>query len=120
MPIPGSLVPCRGKRCRDLCAPGPPVPGYPDAIPARRITGNPSSRGFYCVPCAERLGVPTGRAPGPHGHGHTTVTEASAECICVCGWSSRKWPSLKTATNALREHVSHPTAQPQAPTAPEE
>ena len=47
MPIPGSLEPC--KRCGRFVTVGV------DAEPARKVTGSPRSRGFYCGECLTHL-----------------------------------------------------------------
>ena len=58
MPIPGSAVPCRGPHCGRLV-----TVGAPGVVAAGKITGNKRSRGFYCAPCAERLGYKAPSSP---------------------------------------------------------
>ena len=48
-PIPGSGEYCRHISCGRIVIVGQ------DAVPARKVTGNPRSRGFYCPACWERL-----------------------------------------------------------------
>lgn len=56
-PVPGSTVRCRARNCGADCMVGQEVDFLPTAVPASEVTGDKKSRGWYCAPCAERLGV---------------------------------------------------------------
>ena len=49
MPIPGSAYPC--KRCGKFV-----IVGSPNTVPAWKLTGKRSTRGYYCTACALHLG----------------------------------------------------------------